>query len=128
MIEILLAKEIPIGGSEGGFGGIGPLGLIGIPASQAPRVFATVISNVIAFMTIIGALWFMFQVFIAGYNWLSAGGDKQKVAEARGKLTQAVTGLVVVVIAIFFVRLIATLLGIEVALDPIEAVKLLTPK
>lgn len=130
MFEILLAaqQEIPIGGNQGGFGGIGPLGLENIRPEDAPRVFATVISNILAFMTIVGVLWFTFMVFIAGYNWLASGGDKQKLGDARAKLSAAVFGLVLVVIAIFFVRLITTLLGIEIALDPIKAVQMLTPR
>lgn len=113
---------------KGGLKGIGPLGLEGRSPAEAPQIFANVISNVIGFMTIIGALWFLFQAIIAGYNWLGAGGDKQKVADARSKLTNAIFGMGVVALAIVLVRLVATLLKIEDVLDPIKAVQMLTPK
>lgn len=127
--QTVLAKEIEIGNEAKGigFGGIGPLGLIGISPEQAPKVFAQVIGNIIGFMTVIGALWFLFQVIIAGYNWLGAGNDKQKISEAQGKLTYAVVGFGVVALAIVVVRLVATLLNIDIALDPIKVVPLLTP-
>lgn len=126
IMQILLAQQREFG--IGRFQGIGPLGLETLPTGEAPRIFATVISNVIGFLTIVAGLWFLFQVIIAGYGWLTAGADKQKLADAQGKLTSSVLGLTIVVVAIFFVRLITTLLGIEVILDPIRAVQELTPK
>ena len=128
MIKEVYAAEVPLGGQKGGFEGLGPLGLVNIPAGDAPRVFATVIGNVIGLMTVIGALWFLFQVIIAGYSWLSAGNDKQKLAEAQGKLSSAVVGFGVVALAIVVVRVVATFLNIDIVLDPINAVRILTPR
>ena len=119
-----LAASQPIGGE---FKGIGPLGLEGKSATDAPVLFATIISNIVGFLTIVGALWFLFLVIIAGYGIMSAGGDKQKIADARGKLTSGVIGLGVVAVGIVLVRLVALLLGIDVVLDPTKAIDLLTP-
>ena len=120
-------KEIPVGGSGGGFGGIGPLGLEGKQPGEAPKVFSDIISTVIGFLTIVAALWFIFMVITGGYGWLSAGGDKQKVADAKSKITQAVIGLGVVVVGIIIVRLVTQILGIDVVLDPVKAIKLISP-
>lgn len=120
-----IPKDIPGGGE---FRGIGPLGLEGKAVADAPVVFGTIISNVIGFMTIVGALWFIFQVMIAGYNWMTAGGDKQKLADAKGKVTSSIVGLGIVALAVVLVRLVALLLKIDVVLDPINAIKLLSPK
>lgn len=117
-------KEIPGGGE---FRGIGPLGLEGKAVSDAPAVFGQVISSVIGFLTVVGALWFIFLVITAGYNWMTAGGDKQKLADAKSKLTHGVIGLGVVALAIILVRLVTQLLGIDVVLDPTKAIPLLTP-
>lgn len=128
MSNLLAAtKEVPIGGSGGGFGGIGPLGLEGKQPGDAPAVFATVISNIVGFLTLVGAVWFIFQVIISGYSIMSAGGDKQKLSDAKSKLTSSIIGLGVVVLAIVLVRLVATLLKIDVVLDPTKAIDLLTP-
>lgn len=122
MINILLAqREEPLGS----FKGLGPLG--SPTEGTATTLFASVLSSVIGFMTIIGALWFLFQVIISGYNWLSAGGDKQKIAEAQSKLTNAIIGLIVVVAAIFVVRLVTDLLGIPDVLDPAGIIDQLKP-
>lgn len=114
--------SLPGGGQ---FKGIGPLGNFG--RDEAPKVFSDVLSSVVGFLTIVAALWFIFMVVTAGYNWMSAGGDKQKVADAKSKLTHAVIGLGVVALGIILVRLVAQLLGIDVVLDPTKAIPLLTP-
>ena len=124
----LFQVPVPIGGKEG-FRGFGPLGLENVDIlSTAPLIFSTIISNIIGFLTVVAGLWFIFNVIIAGYGWLAAGGDKQKLGEAQAKLTSSVIGLTVVVVGIFFVRLIATLLGIKLILDPLGAILELMPK
>lgn len=124
---IAATKEIPIGGKGGGFGGIGPLGLEGKQPGEAPSVFSDLISTIVGFLTIVAALWFIFMVITGGYGWMTAGGDKQKLADAKSKITQAIIGLGVVTLGIVLVRLVTQLLGIDVALDPVKAIKLLSP-
>lgn len=114
-------REIPLGKE---FRGIGPLG----DPTNAPATFARLISNIIGFMTIVAGLWFTFQVLLAGFQWLASGGDKTKLEGARGKLTSAVIGLAIVVFAIFFIRLITALLGIETILNIEKAVGTISPK
>lgn len=112
----------------GTFEGIGPLGLEGKTPADAPEIFAMIITNVVGFMTVIGGLWFLFQVLIAGFNWLGAGGDKQKLAEAQAKLTSGVVGFGVVALGIVLVRLVAALLKVDLILDPVKAIPMLTPQ
>ncbi len=57
----------------------------------------TAISGIIGFMTVCAAIWFLFQFLIGGIAWISAAGDKNKLTEARDRLTNAFIGLVVVV-------------------------------
>ncbi|MBI3290135.1 hypothetical protein HYZ78_01935 [Candidatus Microgenomates bacterium] len=116
-----LAASQPIGGE---FKGIGPLGR---PGDNAPQLFSNVLSTIIGFLTIVAALWFIFLVITAGYGMMSSGGDKQKFADARSKLTTGVIGLGFVVLAVILVRLVARLLGIDDVLDPMKAIPLLSP-
>ena len=44
---------------------------------------------------------------------ITSGGDKQKVVNARQKLTFAVVGLIVVFMSFFIVNLIGGLFGVE---------------
>lgn len=113
MIQILLAQSQQ---NLGTLKGLGPLGEVN--QTNAPGLFAKTISLAIGFMTIVAAIWFLFNIIISGYQWLSSGGDKQKLSEAQSKLTNSIVGLVIVVIAIFVTRLVVELLGIPNLLDP----------
>ncbi len=72
----------------------------------------TIISNVIGFITIIAAIFFVFQVIFAGYSFMSAQGDEKKLEAARSKLTNGVLGLTIVVIAFGVTAFISSLLGL----------------
>ncbi len=55
----------------------------------------------IAISTFLGLLGIIFLVLIiyAGYNWMTAGGDEEKVTIAKNTLTRAVIGLIIIVAA-----------------------------
>ena len=107
----------------GGLRGKGPLGLEGITDStKAGGVFNKFISTTIGVMTIIAIIWFIVQFFSGAVAIVSSSGDKQKLSEAKGKITSALIGLVVVVAAIFLVELIGKILGIDLILNPAEFV------
>ena len=108
----------------GSFSGPGPLGK---PTdATAPTMFSTLISGIIGVMTAIAFIWFVFQFFTAAISWISAGGDKNKVAEARSQITTSVIGLVVVISAIFIVGFLGNLLGVNI-LDIAGLIQTLSP-
>jgi uncharacterized membrane protein len=72
-----------------------------------------IISNAIGVLTIVAGIWFLFQAILAGYNYLSAGGDKTRIEAAGRKLTNAILGLVIVVAAYGILALIGTFLGTD---------------
>jgi hypothetical protein len=102
---------------EGGFKGFGNLGLTG-GAGEAPTIFNAFISGVIGFLTIIAIIWLIFLLITGAYGVMSAGGDKAALETARKRLTTAIVGFVIVVAAIFIIRLIGELLGLENILNP----------
>ena len=85
----------------------------GTPTSQVENI----LSQVIGFLTIVGVIFFAIQIILAGYTYLSSEGDKAKLEESRKKLTNSIMGLAIIVIAVGFSALMATLLGIEDIFD-----------
>lgn len=83
------------------------------PTSQEGSVgqLETIISNVIGFITIVAAIFFVFQIIFAGYAFMSAQGDEKKLESARQKLTQSILGLTIVVIAFGVTAFVSSLLG-----------------
>lgn len=94
--------------------GLGPLGEFEISTTMAVHLFNQVIRNIIGILTIVAGIWFIFQFITGGISWLTAGGDKAKIESAQKKITQAIIGLVIIIIAIFIIDLIGSLLGLEI--------------
>ena len=72
-----------------------------------------IFSKVIGLVTIVAGLYFLIQFLIAGFSWISSGGDPQKIAEARGRITNALVGLTLVVGAIAIMKVVGIFFGIQ---------------
>ncbi len=107
---------------KGGFKGFGPLG----SGENAIGTFSNFLSSAIGLMTIIAFIWFVFTFFVGAIGIISSGGDKQALESARKKITTGIIGLVVTVAAIFVIRLVGLLLGIENILNLNELFKQIT--
>lgn len=105
----LLAQGTPIGN----FTGIGNIANTGTTPRSALTQFTTIISTVIGVLTVSAGLWFIFQIFGGSVQWISAGGDKQALETARKRLTNAIIGLLLVVISYALIGLIGAILGID---------------
>jgi len=103
-----------LGGTFKGIGPLGNPGVTGTDVKPAAVLFNKLISIVIGFMTVIAGLWFTFQLIIGAFEWITAGGDTQKLQSAQKKILNAIIGLVVVVAAVFLIDLIGSLLGIDI--------------
>lgn len=118
MLQVLLAQNQICG--------FGPLGFCS-PTKSAPQLFDDVMSKTIGFLTIIAVLWFVFQFIMASYKWISAGGDSKAVESARSHITQAITGLILVFVALVVIQLMAELFGFPGLLDLDNIINKLTP-
>jgi len=74
----------------------------------------SIVSGAITLVLIGAALVFFFMLVIGGIQWMTAGGDKEKAAGARGQLTSALIGLTIVFVAWAIIQLINTLFGIDI--------------
>ena len=104
--------DIPIG-PGGGFRGLGPLGLEGKSAEEAPTIFNKVISSTVGIMTVIAVIWFVVQFVSGAVSIISSGGDKAKLQEARNRMTTGVMGLAITVMAIFIIQILGQFIGID---------------
>ena len=122
----LLAQTPHDLGTIGEGEGLGPWSEPGQIANAA-GLFGTIISNVIGFMTIFGGLWFMFQLVIGTYSWMSSGGDQARIQTAQRKISNAFIGLVILVAAYALIWLIGELLGFKILQIP-KLIQQLGPK
>lgn len=85
----------------------------GTNPDQAPANIESIASTLFGFLTIVAGLAFMLYFVLGGINWITAGGDKQKVENAKNQMTNAGIGLVIVVAAYAIVGIASTVLGID---------------
>lgn len=109
--SLAYTNELPLGS----FKGLGPLGdPTATKADPGASALANFISKFIGIMTVIAFIWFIFALFIGAIGWLTSGGDKAKVQEAQKKITTAIIGLVIVISAIFLIKIIEVIFGISI--------------
>jgi hypothetical protein len=75
---------------------------------------SNLISGVITLVFIAASLVFFFMLVAGGIKWMMAGGDKEKAGEARGQLTSALIGLIVIFLAWAISKLLGTLFGVDI--------------
>jgi hypothetical protein len=61
---------------------------------------------------VVAGIWAFLQIVFAGYDMISSGGDQAKLTAARGKITWAIIGLVIIAAAWGLIVLVEQLLGI----------------
>ncbi len=85
---------------------------------------ASALPAFVTFGLVIGSIIFLF-VFIAGaLGWMTSGGDKQKVESARGRITSALTGLVLLFVTFAIAAVIEGLFGVDILTLDIESLKI----
>lgn len=75
---------------------------------------ANIISTVIVIILVVAALLFFFMLILGGVKYITSGGDKAKAESARGMITAALIGLVIVFAAWAIVQLVQGIFGIDI--------------
>lgn len=70
-----------------------------------------VLSNLVSLIYIIAAVVFVFMIIWGAFEWLTSGGDKEKVAAARNRLINAFIGIVLFAIAFAILKVVGTFTG-----------------
>ena len=118
----LLAAQINVGTIKGP----GNAAIIN-PGDNAGNIFAGILSSAIGVLTVVAVIWMLFNIITGGIAIIGAGGDKAKVEGARSKITNGVTGLIVVLTASMLVSFIAYLLGLGNPLNIASTILLISP-
>jgi len=48
----------------------------------------------------------LFMLILGGFGWMTSEGDKQKVAQARQRLTMSIVGLIVIFLSFMIINII----------------------
>jgi len=88
-----------------------------IPGANGTIALEKIVGQIFGVLTIFAVIYFIIQVILAGYSFISAQGDTKAIESARKRLTDGILGLTIVVIAVGLGSLIASLAGIPNVLD-----------
>ncbi len=100
----LLALTLPGGQTVNPPGGVPQGGL---------AVTSKVIGNVTSIMLILTVILSLIFLIVGGMQWIQSGGDKQKVAGARARITYAIIGLVVALVSFFIVNVVGLIFNVK---------------
>jgi hypothetical protein len=102
-----LLATLPLGGIEGvgGFTNVN---------AEPGSALESLISTLIGAITAVAGIAFILYFVLGAFGWITAGGDKTKVESAQKQITNALMGLVIVVVAYFIISIVGSLLGLDI--------------
>lgn len=72
----------------------------------------TIVSFAVAFVIVVAFLAALLFVVIGAFQWITSGGDKQKVADARNHIIAAIIGLIVIALSFVIINVVISALGL----------------
>lgn len=108
IINLLLCSQLPglVLAQTGTSDGSDPFGfgdkldnVAGAYSTQPDVPLEQRIGDIIGiFLSFLGVI-FLVLMLVAGFNWMTAGGDEEKISKAKDTIREAIIGLVIVVAA-----------------------------
>lgn len=86
-----------------------------LEGTQLPNVgIIAIIQAVIKFILIVAFVAAFIMLLIGGIRWILAGGDEKAVSSARGTITAALIGLVIVLLSFAIIKLVEAFFGVTI--------------
>ena len=84
----------------------------GLGSLNAGEFFGLLIPALVSLGLVIGVIVFIFYFLTGAISWISSGGDKMKIEQAKSKLTTALIGLIILLSFIAIISLLEAFFGI----------------
>ncbi len=97
---------------------------VGPKFSSGLDFFQKFIPSMVGLAFVAGALIFFFVMIIGAIQWITSGGDKAALEAARGKLGNAIVGLVILLALFAILKIIETFFGINILTLDIGVLKI----
>lgn len=72
---------------------------------------STFLSNIVTLIYIIASVVFVFMILWGALQWISSGGDKEQLDNAKKRITQAIIGIILFAVAFAILRAFDTFTG-----------------
>jgi hypothetical protein len=80
---------------------------------EGADIIARLIANFLKIAFSLAGLVLLAMLLWGGIQWLTAGGDKEKLSKAKGRITSALIGFVIFMSVFAIINFIAPALGLE---------------
>lgn len=80
----------------------------GCDGDAASTKVSSLVNNIVNLISVIVGIAAVIMIIIAGFKYITSGGDSNKVASAKSTLIYAIVGLVIVSLAQFIVHFVLT--------------------
>ena len=85
----------------------------GVKALDPNNKVGNMVANGIQILAIFGGLAVLVFLVWGAFDWITSGGDKEKIASARRKIVNALIGLALLALAAFIVSLFGQIVGFD---------------
>ena len=85
-------------------------GIAGMP-SGGTNILQITLQSGLTFVFAIAGVVAMFFIIWGGISWITSGGEKEKIEEARKKIVYALIGLVIIFMSYLIVKTVGGLFG-----------------
>ncbi len=96
--------------------GISPIEPTNLPTG-VPTGGSDMLNNIvtvgIGFLVLLAIFFAAYNIFRAGINMMTSGGDKERFAKGRERLRYSIIGLLVIFFSIFIISLFSAFFGIK---------------
>ncbi|HEX9817329.1 MAG TPA: hypothetical protein VGA89_00315 [Patescibacteria group bacterium] len=80
------------------------------------------VSNLIGFLTAMGSLFFVIYFITGAFSWITSGGDKGKLENARNRMMYGALGMILIIASYSLLGLLSGLIGLDF-LNPAEQIR-----
>ncbi|AKM83108.1 hypothetical protein A2422_04010 [Candidatus Woesebacteria bacterium RIFOXYC1_FULL_31_51] len=70
--------------------------------------------NAVGLMFVVGIVIFLFMMLLGAISWIASGGEKSAIEGARGKITNAIIGIVLLLSTFALLKIIEVFFGINI--------------
>lgn len=89
-----------------------PKGIIAPGSGESGKALGTLVQNTIIIFFSVGAIGFIIMFLWGAVDWILSGGDKEKIAAARKRITTAIVGLTLLSLTFLIMLVAGQILGI----------------
>jgi hypothetical protein len=87
---------------------------VGPKFESGTSFFQSFIPALIGTGFVLGVLFFFFYMMIGAIQWITSGGDKTALEGARGKITSAIVGVIILLSLFALLKIIEDFFGINI--------------